>query len=157
MLYIIYICIVDSIFYLAPHPNSCLSLLIVKFLHHTQPDTHASGRISLDEWSGSRIGRYLHNTQQTLQTNIHTFRSIRTREPSNQVTSDLRLKPQDHRDRADHMHNCAKFNLAGTFRERNSCVNRRGSNWLLIVNFHAVLVESSYTTIHVSTGVLISP
>jgi hypothetical protein len=45
---------------------------------------HTVGRNSLNEWSARRTGRYLHNTQQTQDTNIHSVSEIRTRDPSNQ-------------------------------------------------------------------------
>ena len=43
--------------------------------------------------------RYLHNTQQTLETNIDVLSGIRTRDPSNQAVSDLRFRLHGHRDR----------------------------------------------------------
>jgi hypothetical protein len=41
--------------------------------------------IPLDERLARRSGHYLHNTQQTRETNIHAVSGIRTRDPCNQV------------------------------------------------------------------------
>jgi hypothetical protein len=63
------------------------------FLHHTQlgAHTHTHGRTPLNEGSARRRGRYLHNTQQTTETNIHVFKGMRTQ-------SNRRLIPHDQRD-----------------------------------------------------------
>jgi len=50
----------------------------------------------LTEWSARRIGRYLYNTQQAQDSNIHAVSEIRTRDPSNQETEDPRLSAQFH-------------------------------------------------------------
>jgi hypothetical protein len=42
---------------------------------------------SSEEWSVRRTGRYLHNTQQTQETNIHALGGMRTRDRSNQAAS----------------------------------------------------------------------
>ena len=42
-----------------------------------------SGRTPLNERPARRRGHYLHNTQQTKQTNIRAFSGIRTRNPNN--------------------------------------------------------------------------
>ena len=55
-------------------PNSCLGRLIVEVSRsHTirYTHTHTTERIPLNEWSASRKGCYLHNKQQTQETNIH--------------------------------------------------------------------------------------
>jgi hypothetical protein len=44
------------------------------------------------------IYRYLHNTQQTQETNIHASSGIRTCDPSNQAASDIRLRLHGNRD-----------------------------------------------------------
>jgi hypothetical protein len=61
-----------------------------KFVDHTQLDTHTHTPSStpLNEWSARRTGHYLHNTQQTQETNIRTLSRFRTRD----------LRPHDHRD-----------------------------------------------------------
>ena len=52
-----------------------------------------------DEWSARRRGRYLHNTQQTQQTNIHPVCGIRTRELSNPAAADARFRRPSHWER----------------------------------------------------------
>ena len=93
-------------------PNSGLGRLIVEDSRshtirqthtHTHTHTHTSGRTPLNEWSAHRRGGYLHNTQQTQQTNIHALSAIRTRDTSCQVVThwysrrhgllDRRIKP----------------------------------------------------------------
>ena len=81
--------------------------LIVKFLEHTHTHTHARthaqtkthGRTRLNECSANLRYSYLHNTQQTQETNIHILRGIRTLDPSNLAAEDIRLRPSGHRDR----------------------------------------------------------
>ena len=53
----------------------------------------------MNERSARRRGRYLQNTQQKHETNIHARRGIRTRDPSNQADADLRCRTYGHRDR----------------------------------------------------------
>jgi hypothetical protein len=84
-------------FSVAQQPNSGLGRLIVAVprshtLWHVTPC-----RTSLNEWSARRRGRYLHNTQQTEETNIHPLSGIRTRDPSNQSASDPRRRPHGYR------------------------------------------------------------
>ena len=55
--------------------------------------THTPGSTPLNERAPRRRGRYVHNTQQTQETKIHALSGIRTRDPSNQATADLRLRP----------------------------------------------------------------
>jgi hypothetical protein len=70
----------------------------LKFIDHTQLDT--PGRPPLNEWSARRRGRYLPNTHtHTQETNIHTLRGVRTRNPSNQAALDLGLRSKGHRGR----------------------------------------------------------
>ena len=61
------------------------------FLDHTHTHTHTPGSTPLNEWPARRRGLYLHNTQQTQEMHIRTLSGIRTHDPSNQVTADLRL------------------------------------------------------------------
>ena len=42
--------------------------------------------------------RYLHDTQQTQETNIHALSGTRTRDPSNQAAADTDLRPHGQRD-----------------------------------------------------------
>jgi hypothetical protein len=49
--------------------------------------------------SARRIGHYLHNTQQTQETNIRVLSGIRTRDPSTRAAADLCFRPHDHRSR----------------------------------------------------------
>ena len=63
----------------------------------THTHTHTLGSTPLNEWSARRICPYLHNTQQTQQTNIHAIGGTRIRIPSNLEASDLRLRPHGHR------------------------------------------------------------
>jgi len=55
--------------------------------------------IRLHEWSACRRGRYLHNKQQTQETNSHALSCIRTRDPRNAADADLRPRTPGHRDR----------------------------------------------------------
>ena len=57
---------------------------------HTQ--THTFSRTPLDEGSARRRGFYLHNTQHSHETNIHSPGGIRTRNPSKRAAADLRLR-----------------------------------------------------------------
>jgi len=86
---------------LAQQPNLGLGRLIVvevsrlhtirrTYIHKYTPD-----RTPLNEWSARRRGRYLHNTQQTWETNIHASSGTRTRDPSNKATVDSLLRSQD--------------------------------------------------------------
>ena len=50
------------------------------FYTHTHTHTHTH-RTALNEWSARRRGRYLHNIQQTQQTNIHALSGIQFQEP----------------------------------------------------------------------------
>jgi len=68
-------------------------------LSHTHTHTHMSGRTSMNEWPACCRGFYLHNTQQTHETNIHALNGIWTRDPSNQVASALHLRLYGHRER----------------------------------------------------------
>jgi hypothetical protein len=83
-------------------PNLGLGRLIVEiYVSHTirHTHTHTPDRTPLKEWSALLRGRYLHNTQQTQETNIHGLIGIRTHNTSNRAVVDLRLRPHGHRDR----------------------------------------------------------
>jgi len=51
----------------------------------------------LNELSARHKGRYLHNTQQTQETNIHALNGIRSFNPNNQAAADLNLRPHNDR------------------------------------------------------------
>jgi hypothetical protein len=61
-------------------------------LCHTQRHTHKFGGTPLDEGSSSRRDFYLHNTQLSHETNIHSPGGIRTRNPYRRAVVDLRLR-----------------------------------------------------------------
>jgi len=46
----------------------------------------------VDECSGRRQGRYLHNTQETQEKNTHALSGIRNQDPNNREATDLRLR-----------------------------------------------------------------
>jgi hypothetical protein len=64
---------------------------------HTITHTHTPGRTLLNELSAFRRDRYLHNTQQTQETNIHASDGTRNRDSSNQAFADLGFRPHGHR------------------------------------------------------------
>jgi hypothetical protein len=49
----------------------------MRFLEHTQVDTHTADRIPLDDWSARSRGRYLHDTQHKQERNSHALSRIR--------------------------------------------------------------------------------
>lgn len=61
--------------------------------------SHTPGRTPMKKRSARIRVRYLHNTQQTHDTKIHTFSRIRTRDSSNQAAPGLRLRRYGNRDR----------------------------------------------------------
>ena len=63
--------------------TSGLGRLIVEFSRSRTPIM-----TPLDESSTRRRGRYLHNTQETQETNIHTLSGILTRDPLKQAALD---------------------------------------------------------------------
>ena len=81
---------VQTCFPVAQPPKSGLDRLIVEV---SRPHTirHTRGMTNLNEWSASRRGCYIHNTQHT---NIHALSGIRTHDTSNRVTADLNLRPR---------------------------------------------------------------
>ena len=60
-------------------PKLGLYRLFLRFLDHTQLDWHSL--TSLNEWLPFRRDRYLHNTPQTQEKNIHALGEIQTRIP----------------------------------------------------------------------------
>ena len=74
-----------------PQAASFLRYLGHKF-RHTQK--HIRSRNPVNAWSIHRRSRYLHNEYGTQHTNIHNLRWIRTCDPSNQATADLRFRPR---------------------------------------------------------------
>jgi hypothetical protein len=78
-------------------PKSGIDCLVYRLLDHAQFDKHTLGRTPLNERSTRRIGRYLHNTQQT-QENIHALSGIWTFYPSKRGAAVLGLRPHGHRD-----------------------------------------------------------
>jgi len=64
---------------------------------HTHTHTHTHGIHPLKESPDRRRSRYLYNTQQTKDMNIHAFIGARTRETCNQEAADLCLRPHGHR------------------------------------------------------------
>jgi len=76
--------------------NSCLGRLVLWLLDYTQLFTRPS-RTPLKVWSAPRRGPYLHNVQQTQETNIHALSGIRTRNLNIQAPVDLLLRPHDQR------------------------------------------------------------
>ena len=52
---------------------------------HARTHTHTHGRTPLNKGSARRRGRYLHNTQQTIETNIYVFKRMGTHDPNNQT------------------------------------------------------------------------
>ena len=65
---------------------------------HTHTHTNTPARTALNEGSARRRGRYLHNKQQTQETNIPSISGSRNRDPSNRAAADLRPRPHGHRD-----------------------------------------------------------
>jgi len=61
--------------------------------------THTPDMTLLNECSACHRGRYLHNTQQTKETNICALSGVRTSNPSNQMATYLRLRLHGHHDR----------------------------------------------------------
>jgi hypothetical protein len=67
---------------------------VIIAIYHTQRHTHIHtfGRTRLDEGPARRRGLYLHYTQHSQETNIHSPGGIRTRDPSKRAPADLRLR-----------------------------------------------------------------
>jgi hypothetical protein len=82
----------------AKRPKTDLRLLNFEFsISHTI--THTPGRTPLNERSPRLRCHYLHNTQQTQDTNIHALSGVRSLDPKNEAASDLRLRPRGNRHR----------------------------------------------------------
>ena len=89
-------------FSVAQQTKSVLGLLAgevskPRTITHTTTHTHTHGINTLNKSTDRRRGRYLYNTQQTQQTNIHVLTGLRTCDPPNQEDADLRLRPHGHR------------------------------------------------------------
>ena len=82
--------------FVALQPYSVLSRLIVD-IFRSHKDTHTHSHTPLNKWSTRRRDRYLHNTQQTQETNIHSLSGIRTCDSNNQEAADPRLRQRGHR------------------------------------------------------------
>jgi len=67
--------------------------LFSMFLDHTHTHTHKPGKFPLNKRSARRRGHYLHNTQQTQETNIHALSGNRTRNLGNQAAAGHRQRP----------------------------------------------------------------
>jgi hypothetical protein len=67
-------------------------------IRHARTHALTPARTHLQEWSARRRGRYLHHTQKSQETNTHSSRGIRTRDPSNQQAAVLRLWQHGHWD-----------------------------------------------------------
>jgi len=87
-------------------------------LTHTHTQTHV--RTPLTEWLARRRGRYLHNTQQTQQMNIHALSGIGTHDPKNHTAADLPLSRHGHWDRQKLMFNQSFFYLQYLIMTTNS-------------------------------------
>ena len=61
--------------------------------------THTPGLATLVEGSARRRDLYLHNTENTQDTDIHEPGGARTRNPSKRATPDVHLRPRVHCDR----------------------------------------------------------
>jgi len=117
-------------FFVPQKPISGIGRLIVEILDHTH--THTAGKTPLNECSARHRSRYLHTTQQTQVTNIHTLSGIRIRDPRNQAAADLRLRPHSHRDRPLAITRTAKsrrFRWTGHV----ACIFRSRDQWPAIV------------------------
>jgi hypothetical protein len=77
--------------HLWPRPSHCSGFCITQI--------HTAGWTTLTEWSARRRGRYLYNTQQTQEMNIHSLREIQTQDTRNQTAADLRLTTHGHQER----------------------------------------------------------
>jgi hypothetical protein len=72
-----------------------LGCLLLSSLHHTQLDIQ-TWKDALNEWTCCHRGHYLHNTQQTEETNIHVFNRSLTFDSSNQTATDLCFRLHGH-------------------------------------------------------------
>ena len=66
-----------KVFFVAQNQNRAYFYSFFRFPDITRSDTQ--------EWSARSKGRYIHNSQQTQETNTHALFGIRTRDSSNQV------------------------------------------------------------------------
>jgi hypothetical protein len=103
----------------------------LRFLDHTQLDTHTPSRTPLKEWAARHRGRYVQNTQQTPKTHIHALSGIWTLDPGNQAAADIRLRPHHYKDR-----HCTILQ-----RQSSSCVS--GFSYKLQIITHKVEIVFS--------------
>ena len=94
---------------------STASLLV--FLYSTQLDINTHTREDSSE-RGIKFANY--TTQQTQVKNIHSLTGIRTRVPKNRAAADLRLRPNGHRDRLQHLFSLPNTNIDRTFYTEDS-------------------------------------
>jgi len=85
-------------------PSSSLCAPVLRFLDHTQLDTNTHTHTHTHTHPHTYtyplgLLRYLHNTQQTQETNIQALNGIRTRDPSNRTAAYLCFRPHGNRDR----------------------------------------------------------
>ena len=90
-------------------PTRAQAASFFRFLDHTQLNT--CGMTSFKKWSARRRCRYLHNTQQTQETNIHVLSGLKTHDPSNRAVANLRLRPHSHRDWLQILHFLTDFDV----------------------------------------------
>jgi len=96
VLYIFFSLVRETVYTLCLHfflrrysPRSGLGRLVLRFL------SHILSRAPLNEKWAHRRSRYLHNTQQTQDTNIHALSGIRVRGPSIQAGAE-HIPPSPH-------------------------------------------------------------
>ena len=92
-----------------PTPAQTSSLL--RLLCHTHTHTHTPGRNSLNQLSARRTGRYLLNTQQTQEKNIHDPTVI---EPAIPASERPQTRPSGHRVRC-----CVIVAIDSVFKQHN--------------------------------------
>jgi hypothetical protein len=85
-------------FSVVQQPNTDLGRLAAE-VSRSHTDTYTPGSSPLDDWSACRRGRYLYNTQQSQETNIHASGGIGNHDPSKRTVADLRHRSRGHWDR----------------------------------------------------------
>lgn len=94
------IAIISVIFSVTQHPNSGLVRLPVQVsITHTDTQTHTRAQKESSKLVNSTSQKYLHNIQQTYETNNHALGWVRNRDLSNLMAADLRLRPHGHQNR----------------------------------------------------------
>jgi hypothetical protein len=87
--------IIKNFFFVALQPEAGLGCLVLSSLYHTQLDIQ-TWKDALNEWTSCHRGHYLHNTQQTQETNIHALIRISTCDSSNQTAIELCFRLHGH-------------------------------------------------------------